>query len=84
MWCAAQYALSLGEFAPGTGELCVEASPTEVVCIDTRNKMACMDGRFVHWVTGYEGTRYSLIWYQTEGKGNPRTRAVKDLSWKGQ
>ena len=71
-----QYALSLGSHAPGTGELCVEASPTEVVCIDTHNKIACVDGRFVHWVTGYEGTRFSLVWYQTLGEGSARTKAT--------
>ena len=71
-----QYALSLGEHMCGTGELCVETNPGEVACIDTNGKVACMDGRYVHWVTGYEGTRFSLIWYQTEGIGNPRTKAL--------
>ena len=45
-----QYTTSFGDFEPGSGELCVEASPSEVVRIDTKNRMACMDGRFVHWV----------------------------------
>jgi hypothetical protein len=71
-----QYALSLGDFAAGTGELCVEESPTAVACIDTHNKIACMDGRYVHWVTGYTGNRYSLIWYQTQGTGSPKKQAV--------
>ena len=33
--------------------------------LDTRDRMARVDGRFVHWVRGYEGTRYSLIFFST-------------------
>ena len=53
-----QYAVALGDFGGG-GELCVEASPTEVVRVETRGRFACVDGRFPHWVSAYTGTRYS-------------------------
>jgi hypothetical protein len=58
------------------GELCVEAGPLDVVCIDTFRRVAKMDGRFVHWVTAYKGERYSVIYYRTEGAVVPKTRAV--------
>lgn len=64
-----QYALSLGAFGAG-GELCVDAGDEGagggVMVVDTRGKVASVDGRFVHWVRGYgleEGDRYSLIYY---------------------
>lgn len=43
-----QYAMSLGDFSSG-GELCVEASGSAVYVIDTKNKLARVDGRFPHW-----------------------------------
>ena len=69
---AAQFAVSLGDFeATGDGDkttggmLCVETSPTSVVAIDTHNKIAAIDGRFVHWVDPeYTGERFSLVWYK--------------------
>jgi len=70
------YGLSLGEFTDGGGKLCVECSPTEVAEIDTRGKLAKVDGRFPHWVSDYEGTRYSLIYYVTSGEVIPQTTAV--------
>lgn len=54
----------------------MEATPVEVVEIDTRHAVARMDGRFPHWVTGYTGTRYSVIWYKTYGEETPVTTAV--------
>lgn len=70
------YGLSLGEFTNGGGKLCVECSPTEVAEVDTRGKLAKVDGRFPHWVSDYEGTRYSLIYYVTSGEVVPQTTAV--------
>jgi hypothetical protein len=34
-----------------------------------------VDGRFCHWVRGYEGERYSLIWYRTMGQRTPKVQA---------
>jgi len=70
------YGLSLGGFANGGGKLCVECSATCVAEIDTRGKFAKVDGRFCHWVSDYEGTRYSLIYYVTHGKVVPQTTAI--------
>ena len=31
--------------------------------MDTKDKVAAIDGRFVHWVApGYVGERFSLVW----------------------
>ena len=88
---AAQFVASLGAFSSaekeekdalrGTGGfLCVEASPTRVVCVDTRDAIAAVDGRFVHWVDpAYEGERFSLVWYRRTGDpraAEPPARAV--------
>ena len=61
-----QFAISLGDFSGG--ELCIEESPSSVVVIDTRHRIACIDGRFVHWVRNYTGERYSLIFYDTSDR----------------
>jgi hypothetical protein len=45
--------------------------------VDTHNRIARVDGRYVHWVRGCGGgDRYSLIFYATIGKGTARERAV--------
>ena len=67
---AYQFALSLGDFTGG-GELCVETMHDEVTLVDTHGKIAKLDGRFPHWVSGYTGTRYSLIWYRVMGESVP-------------
>ena len=62
-----QFAVSLGDFHGG--ELCIEEDPDSVAIIDTRNRIACIDGRFVHWVRNYtDGDRYSLIFYDTSDR----------------
>lgn len=64
-----QYALSFGDFGPG-GELCVEGTRDDGRCIvnviTTRNRIARVDGRNVHFVREWEGgDRYSMIFYNT-------------------
>ena len=77
-----QYAVSLGEFEGG-GELCVEGRRKRLIeketlkdiyydydyvnVVDTRNRIAKVDGRNVHWVRSWSGRedRYSLIFYDT-------------------
>jgi hypothetical protein len=64
-----QYAISLGDFSNG-GELCVEGFDEDGVdfinVVETRNRIAKVDGRNVHWVKTWEyGTRYSLIFFDT-------------------
>ncbi|KAL7458199.1 hypothetical protein ACHAWC_009723 [Mediolabrus comicus] len=55
------YGLSLGEFHGG-GAIAVECSPLLVAEIDTKGKFGKVDGRFPHWVTPYQGERFSLIY----------------------
>jgi hypothetical protein len=70
------YAISMGNFTTGGGRICVECSPTIVAKVDTRGRMAKVDGRFPHWVSEFEGTRYSFIYYVTSGTVIPQTTAV--------
>ncbi|KAL3935857.1 MAG: hypothetical protein SGBAC_008712 [Bacillariaceae sp.] len=72
------YGLSMGDFNEGGGKIAVECSATLVAEIDTRNRLAKVDGRFPHWVTPYDvgGTRYSLIYYVTSGEVEPQTTAI--------
>lgn len=65
-----QYALSLGSFCEG-GELCVESTcPEEIYVVDTHNKIARVDGRFIHWVRGHGGgDRFSIIFFSTDPSG---------------
>mmetsp|Transcript_8146 Transcript_8146/g.13421 ORF Transcript_8146/g.13421 Transcript_8146/m.13421 type:complete len:427 (-) Transcript_8146:158-1438(-) len=69
------YGLSLGEFSDG-GRIAVECSPLLVAEIDTKGKFGKVDGRFPHWVTPYEGERFSLIYYVTSGSVEPQTTAI--------
>ena len=70
------YGLALGDFSAGGGALCVECSAREVAHIDTRKCLGRADGRYPHWVTPYTGTRFSVIFYQTQGEMVPVTTAV--------
>jgi len=69
------YGLSLGEFSSG-GSIAVECSPFLVAEVETQGRLGKVDGRFPHWVTPYEGTRYSLIYYVTSGNVEPQTTAI--------
>lgn len=69
-----QYAVSLGDFTTG-GELCVDGEDGEgnevIHVVSTRNRIARVDGRHVHWVRTWEGgDRFSLIFYDTSDR-NP-------------
>ena len=63
---APQLAVSLGSFTGG--ELCVEADGGDAVdVVDTRGRVAKVDGRRVHWVRAFRGgERFSLIFYHAE------------------
>jgi len=65
-----QYALSLGDFSGG--KLMIETDdPERLTMLDTRGRLTKCDGRRPHWVTPYEGTRYSLIMYRCLGRQTP-------------
>jgi hypothetical protein len=70
------YGLSLGDFTPGGGCIAVECSPFVVAEVNTHGRFGKVDGRFPHWVTPYQGTRYSLIYYVTSGTVEPQTTAI--------
>lgn len=84
------YGLSLGDYGPVggaadddddaegssrvSGAIAVESGTREVTHVDTRRKMARVEGRNPHWVTPYAGERYSLIYYRTEGEAEPHEK----------
>jgi hypothetical protein len=72
------YGLSVGDFDDGTGGVCVEIDPFTVCEVNTKNRLGKIDGRFPHWVAPYDKnkTRYSLIFYLTEGEVEPKTKAT--------
>ena len=49
----------------GGGCVCVEADAFTVAHVSTHNTLSKCDGRYPHWVSSYEGDRYSLIYYAT-------------------
>jgi len=83
------YGLSLGDYGPPpapaaadafegisrvSGAIAVESGTREVTHVDTRRKLARVEGRNPHWVTPYAGERYSLIYYRTEGEPEPHEK----------
>ena len=78
-----QYAISLGDWRGKGGELVVESEDGDTRwVVDTRDKIGRVDGRFAHWVRGFdatEGTRYSVIYYVNKPKNaTERTFAVDE------
>ena len=77
-----QYAVALGDFSGG-GELCVEGMDGKARwMIDTRGRLAKFDGRSVHWVRGYQGERYSVVWYVNRAEHGTTQVFDVDLDWK--
>ena len=54
----------------------MEWSAREVAEVDTKGRLGKVDGRYPHWVSPYEGERFSVIYYQTLGDVTPKTIAV--------
>ena len=61
------YGFAVGSFEEGSGCIMVECSARVTAAINTKNRFGKCDGRFPHWVAPYDGDRYSLIYYRTEG-----------------
>lgn len=65
-----QYALSLGAFCGG--QLIVETdAPRQLAMLSTKGCLTKCDERRPHWVTPYEGIRYSVIMYRCLGNKTP-------------
>jgi len=62
------YGIALGSFPDGEGGIRVEARWNTVVEVNSKNRLARIDGRYPHWVAPYSGDRFSLIYYQTTAK----------------
>ena len=68
--CGPFFGLALGEFSDGTGQVCVECSARVLACVNTKNRLGRIDGRYPHWVAPYDienEERFSLIYYETGG-----------------
>lgn len=58
-----QHVVALGNFQGG--ELCADHG-SSVVRIDCKNRLGRLDGRNVHWVQGWKGERFSVVYYSTD------------------
>jgi len=77
------YGMSLGSFPDGEGGIRVEGRFDTVVEVNTKNRLAKVDGRYVHWVAPYDSQheRYSLIFYSTTSKyTKPQTAVWPELT----
>lgn len=62
-----QHVIALGDFEGGC--LCTEYDAETELQIQVRNRLGRMDGRAVHWVSGWTGReRYSIVYYSTDAK----------------
>lgn len=72
------YGFAVGDYEDGTGGIMVECSARVIARVNTKNRMAKVDGRYPHWVGPYDSTRdrFSLIYYKTDGEVEPIGPAV--------
>lgn len=57
------------------------AGPSVLHVVTTRNRVAAVDGRYLHFVTGYTGERFSLVFYcLEEAKKVARGPAVLEMA----
>lgn len=80
--CGPFYAIAVGNFKEGTGQIMVECSARVLAAVNTKNRFAKVDGRFPHWVAPYDGCvldRYSLIYYRTKGDIDSIGPAIFDV-----
>jgi len=76
-----QHVIALGDFTGGM--LCAEADEdgAETLAIDVCNRFGRIDGRSVHWVSGWTGERYSIVYYST-AKGDWTERMPQEVHTK--
>ena len=56
-------------FLTPSSTVSVECSARVVGKVETKNRLGKIDGRYPHWVSPYDGERWSLVFYRTE-EGN--------------
>ena len=76
-----QYVLALGDFEGG--ELCVEAGEggEKTLAVDVKNRLGRLDGRVPHWVSGWTGERFSLVFFRTGGTPTPIEPVDAHVRW---
>tara|TARA_Y100001958_G_C21244379_1_gene573577 strand:- start:18 stop:530 length:513 start_codon:yes stop_codon:yes gene_type:complete len=57
------YTMSFGDYTKG-GELHVENKHGTVHSYNTKNRMVRFDGRLDHWVSPFQGERYSVVFFK--------------------
>ena len=69
-----QHVIALGECEGG--RLCVDhdgiESENPCTRIDVRVRSGRLDGRIVHWVEGWKGERFSVVYYSTDPMHNTK------------
>eukprot|EP01051_Picozoa_sp_SAG22_P017264 SAG22_NODE_2622_length_2365_cov_3.616064_2_plen_129_part_00 len=54
-----------------------------VKVVDTHNRLACVDGRFIHWVRGSGGgDRYSLVFYSLDPDAATKPVCAVPQNWR--
>ena len=77
-----QHVIAFGDFEGG--QLCCELDElgTETVAIDVNSRFGRIDGRSVHWVNGWSGERYSVVYYSTdENDSKERLPQMEHVAW---
>lgn len=78
---SAQLAVSFGDFDEPGGELCVDGGDVLFV-VRTKQRVARVDGRHVHWVrTHTGGDRFSVVLYDTTSSAPTPRGAPVELHW---
>ena len=66
--------------AGGTGRSVESGART--LRINVKNRVARVDGRSVHWVSGWEGERYSIVYFSMNPRlGTPMRPSAEALAW---
>ena len=77
-----QHVIALGDFEGG--QLCCELDELgmESVAIDVKSRFGRIDGRSVHWVNGWSGERFSIVYYSTDEKdGTAKLPQMEHVTW---
>lgn len=75
------YGLALGDFPDGQGGVCVEVDAFTVAHVNTKNRLAKVDGRYPHWVAPYKKHHYNGATVNGSGGGCERYSLIYYSTW---
>jgi hypothetical protein len=61
-----QHVVALGDFTGGLLYTEADADGRQTVAMDVHGKVGRIDGRGIHWVSGWSGERYSVVYFSTD------------------